>query len=155
MVSMGWLFSKKLSLISVHFNTKIGCLMEAPNHNCSTLTVPMSHCMYIKWLGIVETAMHYLQWSPRTGFSVMVRELFGIGFVHFNTPRLGVLWSPQTRRTDKLLRYEIYELSQGMDIRAVRNRMFERSRGYQRADMTSNMCPNDHDYDPFESRVWY
>eukprot|EP00956_Cyclotella_meneghiniana_P035943 scaffold119785_cov43-Cyclotella_meneghiniana.AAC.2 len=34
----------KFNLISVHFNTKIGCLMESPNHDCSTLTVPMSHC---------------------------------------------------------------------------------------------------------------
>eukprot|EP00956_Cyclotella_meneghiniana_P019357 scaffold33123_cov61-Cyclotella_meneghiniana.AAC.1 len=24
-------------------------VLESPNHNCSTLTVPMSHCMYIKW----------------------------------------------------------------------------------------------------------
>ena len=38
----------KFSLCFVHLNTKIGCL-AVPNHNCSTLTVPMSHCMYIKW----------------------------------------------------------------------------------------------------------
>eukprot|EP00956_Cyclotella_meneghiniana_P035255 scaffold112991_cov97-Cyclotella_meneghiniana.AAC.1 len=46
-------------------------VLESPNHNFSTLTVPMSHCMYIKWRGMVEIGMNFVQWSPQAGFSVM------------------------------------------------------------------------------------
>ena len=83
---------EKLSLISVHFNTKIGCL-GVPNHNCSTLTVPMSHYMYIKWQGMVETGMHCLQWSPRDGFSVMDGRNSSYDLNNL-TQRLDVLESP-------------------------------------------------------------
>ena len=71
-------------------------VLESPNHNCncSTLTVPMSHCMYIKWWGIVEIRKHCLQWSPRAGFSVIDGEklVLLLSFQHQDW----VSWSPQT-----------------------------------------------------------
>eukprot|EP00956_Cyclotella_meneghiniana_P032627 scaffold90420_cov81-Cyclotella_meneghiniana.AAC.1 len=49
-------------------------VLKSSNHNCSTLTVPMSHCMYIKWQCMIEIGIHSLQWSPWAGFSVMDDE---------------------------------------------------------------------------------
>ena len=65
-------------------------VLESPNHNCSILTVPMSHCMYIEWWGMVEIGIHCLQWSPWAGFSVMDGEKFSLISVHFNT-KIGCL----------------------------------------------------------------
>eukprot|EP00956_Cyclotella_meneghiniana_P025928 scaffold55110_cov47-Cyclotella_meneghiniana.AAC.1 len=55
----------KFSLsISVHFNTKIGCLMESPNHNCTTLTVPM--LAFQSWMGR-KSAYDLYTSTPRLG----------------------------------------------------------------------------------------